>query len=210
MGFLKDFKAFLMKGDIIALATAVIIGGAFNKIVGSLVKDIIMPVIGVLMGGKNVNNLFFSLDGGEYETVDAAGVSIAGSMNNWTAGANLMTLESDTSTVYSTTLLLTTGDAHYYKFVNGQSWESGTNLADCGSGDGYGGFNRTYTVGASDETLAAVCYTACTTCSGEEPVTASVTFQANMSTLLSYGFSDDVHTLNMMGDPNGWTPGDDE
>ncbi|MFD2825038.1 large conductance mechanosensitive channel protein MscL [Leeuwenhoekiella polynyae] len=72
MAFLKDFKAFLMKGDIIALATAVIIGGAFNKIVGSLVKDIIMPVIGVLMGGKNVNNLFFSLDGGEYETVDAA------------------------------------------------------------------------------------------------------------------------------------------
>ena len=142
------------------------------------------------------------------ETVDAAGVSIAGSMNDWSAGANLMTLESDTSTVYSTTLLLTTGDAHYYKFVNGQSWESGTNLADCGSGDGYGGFNRTHTVGASDETLAAVCYTACTTCSGEEPVTASVTFQANMSTLLSYGFSDDVHTLNMMGDPNGWTPGD--
>ena len=72
MAFLKDFKSFLMKGDIIALATAVIIGGAFNKIVGSLVKDIIMPVIGVLMGGKNVNNLFFSLDGGEYETVDAA------------------------------------------------------------------------------------------------------------------------------------------
>lgn len=72
MAFLKNFKAFLMKGDIIALATAVIIGGAFNKIVGSLVKDIIMPVIGVLMGGKNVNNLFFSLDGGEYETVEAA------------------------------------------------------------------------------------------------------------------------------------------
>ncbi|PHQ30701.1 MAG: large conductance mechanosensitive channel protein MscL [Leeuwenhoekiella sp.] len=72
MGFFKDFKAFLMKGDIVALATAVIIGGAFNKIVGSLVKDVIMPVIGVLMGGKNVNNLFFSLDGGEYETVEAA------------------------------------------------------------------------------------------------------------------------------------------
>ena len=72
MAFFKDFKAFLMKGDIVALATAVIIGGAFNKIVGSLVKDVIMPVIGVIMGGKNVNNLFFSLDGGEYETVDAA------------------------------------------------------------------------------------------------------------------------------------------
>ena len=72
MAFFKDFKAFLMKGDIVALATAVIIGGAFNKIVGSLVKDVIMPVIGVLMGGKNVNNLFFSLDGSEYDTVEAA------------------------------------------------------------------------------------------------------------------------------------------
>ncbi len=72
MGFFKDFKAFLMKGDIVALATAVIIGGAFNKIVGSLVKDVIMPVIGVIMGGKNVNNLFFSLDGGQYDTVEAA------------------------------------------------------------------------------------------------------------------------------------------
>ena len=73
MAFLKDFKSFLMKGDIIALATAVIIGGAFNKIVGSLVKDVIMPVIGVIMGGKNVNNLFFSLDGGQYDTVEAGG-----------------------------------------------------------------------------------------------------------------------------------------
>ncbi|RXG33029.1 large conductance mechanosensitive channel protein MscL [Leeuwenhoekiella marinoflava] len=72
MAFLKDFKSFLMKGDIIALATAVIVGGAFNKIVGSLVKDVIMPVIGVIMGGKNVNNLFFSLDGGQYDTVEAA------------------------------------------------------------------------------------------------------------------------------------------
>ncbi len=72
MGFLKDFKAFLMKGDVIALATAVIIGTAFNKIVGSLVQDVIMPVIGLILQGQNVNNLFFSLDGGEYETVEAA------------------------------------------------------------------------------------------------------------------------------------------
>ena len=61
-----------MKGDIIALATAVIIGGAFNKIVGSLVKDVIMPVVGMLMGGQNVSNLFFSLDGGDYATVEEA------------------------------------------------------------------------------------------------------------------------------------------
>jgi large conductance mechanosensitive channel len=51
MGFFSDFKAFLMKGDIIALATAVIIGAAFNKIISSVVADIIMPIIGVFTGG---------------------------------------------------------------------------------------------------------------------------------------------------------------
>lgn len=72
MGFFSDFKSFLLKGDIVALATAVIIGGAFNKIVGSLVADVIMPVIGVILGGKNVNDLFFALDGGDYPTAAAA------------------------------------------------------------------------------------------------------------------------------------------
>ena len=72
MAFLADFKKFLLKGDIVALATAVIIGQAFNKIVSSLVKDVIMPLIGLLLEGQNVNNLFFSLDGNEYETVEAA------------------------------------------------------------------------------------------------------------------------------------------
>ncbi len=69
---LKDFKKFLMKGDIVALATAVIIGGAFNKIVGSLVKDVLMPVIGLIVGDKNVNDLFFALDGSKHETLAAA------------------------------------------------------------------------------------------------------------------------------------------
>ncbi len=68
----KDFKKFLLKGDIVSLATAVIIGGAFNKIVGSLVADIFMPVIGLLLGGRNVNDLFFALDGSNHKTLEAA------------------------------------------------------------------------------------------------------------------------------------------
>ena len=72
MGFFADFKKFLLKGDIVALATAVIIGGAFNKIVGSLVEDVIMPFIGLFMGGQNVNNLFITLDGSEHATLEAA------------------------------------------------------------------------------------------------------------------------------------------
>ena len=72
MAFFKDFKAFLLKGDIIALATAVVVGAAFNKIVSSVVADIIMPLIGVLTGGVDFSQKFISLDGNEYETLDAA------------------------------------------------------------------------------------------------------------------------------------------
>jgi len=77
MGFFSDFKAFLMKGDIIALATAVIIGAAFNKIISSVVADIIMPIIGVLTGGLDFSQKFISLDGKHYETLEAAQIAEA-------------------------------------------------------------------------------------------------------------------------------------
>ncbi|GAA4273368.1 large conductance mechanosensitive channel protein MscL [Aquimarina gracilis] len=72
MGFFKDFKSFLMKGDIVSLGTAVVIGGAFNKIVGSFVADIIMPVVGVITGGTDFTQKFIALDGGEYANLEAA------------------------------------------------------------------------------------------------------------------------------------------
>jgi len=54
---LKEFKAFVLRGNVLDLAVAVIIGGAFGKIVGSLVNDIIMPLIGLVMGGVNFSEL---------------------------------------------------------------------------------------------------------------------------------------------------------
>jgi len=54
---LKEFKAFVMRGNVLDLAIAVIIGGAFGKIVTSLVNDILMPVIGLIMGGLNFSEL---------------------------------------------------------------------------------------------------------------------------------------------------------
>ncbi|MDR9455813.1 MAG: large conductance mechanosensitive channel protein MscL [Salegentibacter sp.] len=72
MSFLKDFKAFMLKGDIIALATAVVIGAAFNKIVASVVADVIMPIIGLLTGGTDFTQKFISLDGQKYESLEAA------------------------------------------------------------------------------------------------------------------------------------------
>lgn len=61
MSMLKEFKEFAMRGNVIDLAVAVVIGGAFGKIVSSLVADIIMPVLGVLTGGANFSNLAITL-----------------------------------------------------------------------------------------------------------------------------------------------------
>jgi len=72
MGFLSDFKTFLFQKDIIMLATAVVIGAAFNKIVTSVVNDVIMPIIGILTGGIDFSQKFFALDGIHYDSLDAA------------------------------------------------------------------------------------------------------------------------------------------
>lgn len=72
MGFVKEFKEFAMKGNVMDLAVAVIIGGAFQKIVSSLVKDIIMPFVGLAMGGVSFSSLFCALDGNTYATLAEA------------------------------------------------------------------------------------------------------------------------------------------
>ena len=61
MKFLNDFKAFAMRGNVVDMAVGVIIGGAFGKIVSSLVADIIMPPIGFLVGGVNFTELAITL-----------------------------------------------------------------------------------------------------------------------------------------------------
>jgi large conductance mechanosensitive channel len=81
MGFFADFKASLMKGDVLSLATAVVIGGAFGKIVGSAVDDIIMPLVGLLTGGIDFTQKFISLNGESYANLAAAK----------TAGASVLT-----------------------------------------------------------------------------------------------------------------------
>lgn len=61
MSFVKDFKAFVMRGNVVDLAVAVIIGGAFGKIVTSLVNDILMPPLGLLLGGMDFKDLVLVL-----------------------------------------------------------------------------------------------------------------------------------------------------
>ena len=63
MSMLQDFKAFAIKGNVVDLAVAVIIGGAFGKIVESLVQDVIMPVVGKIFGGLDFSNYYIGLNG---------------------------------------------------------------------------------------------------------------------------------------------------
>ena len=73
MGFIKEFKEFAMKGNVMDMAVGVIIGGAFGKIVTSLVADILMPIISVCTGGIDFTNLFVNLsDDTKYATLAAA------------------------------------------------------------------------------------------------------------------------------------------
>lgn len=61
MSFIKEFKEFAMRGNVVDLAVAVVIGAAFGKIITSLVDGIIMPLIGLLLGGVNIANKSFTL-----------------------------------------------------------------------------------------------------------------------------------------------------
>jgi large conductance mechanosensitive channel len=72
MAIIQEFKEFAIKGNMVDLAVAVIIGGAFGKIIDSLVKDIIMPLIGLLLGGVDFRHLFITLGSASYATLAEA------------------------------------------------------------------------------------------------------------------------------------------
>ena len=72
MGFIKEFKEFAVKGNVMDMAVGVIIGGAFGKIVTSLVNDVLMPIVGKLTGGISFTDLFVTLGDGEFKTLAAA------------------------------------------------------------------------------------------------------------------------------------------
>ena len=72
MGFIKEFKEFAMKGNVMDMAVGVIIGGAFGKIVTSLVNDILMPIIGQVTGNVSFVDLFVNFSGGSAKTLAAA------------------------------------------------------------------------------------------------------------------------------------------
>jgi len=78
---LKEFRAFIMRGNVLDLAVAVIIGTAFGKIVTSFVNDVLMPPIGLLLGNVDFSNLYIDLSGGSYATLADAQAAGAATIN---------------------------------------------------------------------------------------------------------------------------------
>jgi len=87
MSMIQEFKSFALKGNVMDLAVGVIIGGAFSTIVNSIVKDLIMPVVGLATGGLDFSNLFIRLgeipptfkgNPGSYKDLQTAGIAVFG------------------------------------------------------------------------------------------------------------------------------------
>jgi large conductance mechanosensitive channel len=77
----EEFKKFISRGNVVDLAVGIIIGAAFTGIVNSLVKDVLTPPIGWLMGGIDFSNYFLNLSGGDYENLAAAEAAGAATIN---------------------------------------------------------------------------------------------------------------------------------
>ena len=77
----REFREFAMRGNVVDLAVGIILGAAFTTIVNSLVSDIIMPPIGLAIGGIDFSNLFVTLRGGSYPTLDASKAAGAVTVN---------------------------------------------------------------------------------------------------------------------------------
>ena len=100
MSFASEFKQFAMKGNVVDLAVGVIIGAAFGKIVDSIVKDLIMPVVGKVFGGLDFSNYFVMLSAPPatyngpmtYEALTKAGVPLFAYGNFITVGINFLIL----------------------------------------------------------------------------------------------------------------------
>ncbi len=72
MSMMSEFKDFALKGNVMDMAVGIIIGGAFGKIVASLVNDLLMPLVGLAMGGVSFADLYSALDGNTYESLAVA------------------------------------------------------------------------------------------------------------------------------------------
>ena len=148
----------------------------------------------------------FHVDMAEVETISPNGVFLGGGIwhDNWEP---MMLVE---DSLYMVKVTLHEGESYYYKFNNGGDgslYEPTEDLVADGCGDPDSWGDRSVMVGDDNMMLPPVCFSSCYAC-GMDPVEASITFQADMSTLLSQGWDNSVHTMELRGGVNGWAGGD--
>ncbi|MFN0030601.1 MAG: T9SS type A sorting domain-containing protein, partial [Flavobacteriales bacterium] len=136
------------------------------------------------------------------ETVDANGVHIAGSMQGWDPATTMMT-DVDMDGIYTVTLEVEENTTVQYRFINGNDWPmSETVPTACGADDGFGGYNRSFTVTDMDASTVVVCFGECEDCDViVEPTMVNVTFMVNMQneTVSANG-------VHVAGNFQGWDP----
>ncbi|MDG1766789.1 MAG: hypothetical protein P8H98_08345 [Flavobacteriales bacterium] len=134
------------------------------------------------------------------ETVDPNGVYIAGSFQDptpWLTGVDALTDQGNGVWTYE--LTLPAGSSIEYKYINGTDFLNEESVpATCGVDDGFGAFNRSYTIGFADETIPLHCFASCAVCN---PPTVLVTFQVDMSEQVV-----DVNGVHLAGSFQGWDP----
>lgn len=81
LSIVSEFKDFAMRGNVVDMAVGIVIGGAFGTIVKSLVSDVVMPVVGLLLGGVDFSNIFITLKGESFATLEAAKAAGAVTLN---------------------------------------------------------------------------------------------------------------------------------
>src|SRR3546814_21092034 len=102
---LKEFKEFAMRGNVLDMAIGIVIGAAFGRIVSSFVADILMPPIGLLLGGVDFSNIFVTLSGGEYASLEeakAAGAATIGSAPGRERGSQYVSVSVGATTLKNT------------------------------------------------------------------------------------------------------------
>lgn len=132
--------------------------------------------------------------------VNPNGISIAGDFQGWLPGVSFLT-DANSDGIYEYTTTLTEGTIISYKFINGTVWTDEESVpSSCGVPNGFGGFNRTFLVPASNDTLAPVCFSSCINCPEITPQIVAV-FQVDMSneTISPNG-------VHLAGDFQGWNP----
>lgn len=133
------------------------------------------------------------------ESVSANGVHIAGSMQGWNPAAGAMT-DANADGIYEWSTTVPANSTMQFKFINDNTWGAGEEVvpAECGAPNGFGGFNREWTVADADTTYGPVCFSSCADCQPFTPVL--VTFRVDMSnqTVSADG-------VFMTGDFNNWS-----